>query len=154
VILLQINHCVAFANPNPQRLSLTPSGYQNFLLKISLEPGPSSTSPEPKPSSSPPWSLHAIIESSPEPLHRRYPPRSSPFTHHHLPRPESVMPSTTQAPSPSPRRHSQTHNNIVLPEPMTLCTRRHSRAHDVVDPRRPWAHNVVVLPEPVMPQSP
>jgi hypothetical protein len=38
-----------------------PSGYQNFLSKIFLEPAPSSTSSEPVLSSSPPQSLCTII---------------------------------------------------------------------------------------------
>jgi hypothetical protein len=61
------------------------------------------------------------------------------------------MPSTTQAPSPTPRRRSWARNNIVLPEPATLCTWCHSWAHDAVDPRHPWACSAVVLPEPTMP---
>jgi hypothetical protein len=123
-------------------------GCQNFPPKFSLKPTMSSTSPEPVLSSSPPWSLCAIIESTPEPLRRRSRPRSSPFMHRHLPRLESVMPSTTQVLSPNLRCCSWTHNNIFLPEPTTLCTWCHSRACDTVDQRRPQAHSVVVLPEP------
>jgi hypothetical protein len=41
------------------------------MEKISLEPAPSSTSPEPTPSSSPHWSLRVIIESALEPLRHR-----------------------------------------------------------------------------------
>jgi hypothetical protein len=66
----------------------------------------------------------------------------------HLPLPEPVTSSTTQASSPSPRRRSRAHNNVVLPKPVTLCTPHRSRAHDADDPRRTQAHSVVVLPEP------
>jgi hypothetical protein len=106
------------------------------------------------PSLSPPWSLHTIIESSSEPLRRHSQPRSSPFTHCHLPRPESETSSTTQASSPNPRCHFRAHNNVVLPEPVTLCTWRCSRARDAIDPCRPRACSTVVLPKPMMPLSP
>jgi hypothetical protein len=134
-------------------LSLTSSNCQKFPPKIFLEPTPLSTSLEYAPSSSPPRSLHAVIESSPEPPRRRFRPRSSPFMCRHLPRPEPVTPSTTQASSPSLRCHSQACNTVVLPELMTMCTPRRSRAHDAINPCRPWAHNAAVLPEPVMSSS-
>jgi hypothetical protein len=67
---------------------------------------------------------------------------------HHLPRPELVTPSTTQASSPSPQCCSRARHNNVLPEPVMLCSLHHSQAHDANDPRRPWAHNVIILPEP------
>jgi hypothetical protein len=85
--------------------------------------------------------------------------------HRHLPRPESVMLSTTQEPSPSSQRCSRAHNNIVLPEPAMLCTRRHADpttpSNHVVpgsvapssslSPRRPRAHDIV---EPTLSLSP
>jgi hypothetical protein len=131
------------------------SGYQNFPLKIYMEPLPLLTSPvEPMPSLSPPWSLHAIIDSSPEPPRCCSWPRSSPFTRHHLPQLERVTLLTMKAPYPSLGSHPQAHNNVVLPEPVMLCTRCHSRASDDINPRRSWARSAVALPEPVMPQSP
>jgi hypothetical protein len=101
-----------------------------------------------------------VIESSPEPPrhHRVLPWASAPsfpttveaLTCRHLPRHEPVAPSTTQAPSPSPRRYSRARNNIVLPEPTMLCTPRRSRARDANDPRPPQVHSAIVLPDPVM----
>jgi hypothetical protein len=77
---------------------------------------------KPEPSSSPPWSLHDVIESSSEtPCHHSR-PRLSPLTRRHLPRPEPMRPSTMHALSPSPQRRSRSCNNVVLPKPMTLCT--------------------------------
>jgi hypothetical protein len=64
-----------------------------------------------------------------------------------------MMPSTTQAPSPSPRCHSWAHNTVVIPKHVMLCTSCHSWAHDAIDPHRHWAHNVIVLIEPVMPST-
>jgi hypothetical protein len=120
------------------------SGCQNFPPKISLEPAPSSTSPEPVPSSRPPRSLRTIIPDRGRGL----------FTCHHLPRPEPVTRSTMQALSLSLRRHSWAHNNVILPEPTTLCTPHHSRACDTVNPCYPQAPSAFVLPEPVTPSSP
>jgi hypothetical protein len=65
-----------------------------------------------------------------------------------------MTPSTTQAPTPSPRCHFWARNNVVFPEPMMLCTMHRSWARDAVDPHRPQAHHVVVLPEPATPSSP
>jgi hypothetical protein len=65
-----------------------------------------------------------------------------------------VTPSTTQASPPSPWRCSQAHNNVVLHDPATLCTRHRSQAHDTVDPRHSRVRSAVILPEPVMLSSP
>jgi hypothetical protein len=112
-----------------------------------MEPVPSSTCPEPVPSLSPPWS-RAVIKFSPEPPRHRSRPQSSPFTCRHLPRLKPVMSSTTQAPSPSPRRRSWACNNIVLPEPRRC-------ALDIVPkPVMPLTHSTVVLPEAAMSLSP
>jgi hypothetical protein len=97
-----------------------------------------------EPSLSPPQSLCTVV-----PNHG-----GCPFTCRHLPRPKSVMPSTTQVPSPSPRRHSRAHNNVVLPEPVMMCTLCRSQASDTIDPRCPRACNAIVLPEPAMSSSP
>jgi hypothetical protein len=131
-----------------------PLGRQNFLLKFFLEPVPLLTSLEPVVSLSPSWSLCVVIESSSEPPRHHSRPLLSPFTRRHLPQPEPTTPSTTQATSPSPRCHSRAHNNIILPEPMTLCTRCHSRAHSAIDPRCPQARSSVILPEPTTLLSP
>jgi hypothetical protein len=83
----------------------------------------------------------------------------------HLPRPESVTPSTTQASSPSLWCRSHAHNNVILPKPVTLCTLRHSWARDAVYLRRPWAaapssspcpqrHHPRDVPELVTPSNP
>jgi hypothetical protein len=131
---------VAFAKPNPQRLSLTPSGYENFPPKISLEPTPLSASPKPTPSSSPPRrlrtivelprSLRAVIKSSPKP------PWSSPSTRRHLPKPKPVMPSTKRAMLfASPQQHHP------------------PQVHDVSHLRCPRACNAIVLPEPATPST-
>jgi hypothetical protein len=146
-----MNHCAIFANPNPRRLSLTSSGYQISHRKFPWSPCHRRVLPGAfVPSSSHPWSLCAVVESSPC-CHSR--PRSSPFTRHHLPRPEPVTLSTMQAPSLSPRRHSRTHNNVVLSEPVTMCTPCRSRARNIVDLRHPRAH-ITIIPEPMTPLSP
>jgi hypothetical protein len=125
----------------------------------------------------------AIIESSTEPpRHRQLHPKASApsfpttiktLTCHHLPWPNPVMPSTTQAlpqaydaipksattsSSPSPRRCAP----YAIPELMTPMTHAILRPaapsaslslrglEPVMpsNPRRPWACNVVILPNP------
>jgi hypothetical protein len=97
------------------------------------------------------WALHTALSSPLRSLHAIVPDHSDVVDH--LPRPEPVMPSTTQVLSPSPQRHSRARNNITLPKPATQCTWRHSQAYDIVDLCCPRAYNTVVLPEPVMLQS-
>jgi hypothetical protein len=113
-------------------------------------------------SSSPPRSLCTIV---PDHGWGPYAPPSS--------LPKLVTLSTTQALSPSPRCHSQAHNNVIFLEPVTLCTpccswARHADDHAIPGPivsssssssrclepvtpsnlRHPWARNTVVLPKP------
>jgi hypothetical protein len=109
-----------------------------------LIPTTSSTSPEPVPSSSPPWSLYAIVKSSTEPPRRRSRPRLSPFTHHHLPRLEPVTPSIIQAPS-------QTCD--AVPEPTTTSSSpslRHCALDIIPEPAMSSTHTI---PEPAAPSS-
>jgi hypothetical protein len=115
---------------------------------------------EPAPSSSPPGSLHDVIESSPDPLHHHSHPRSRPL-------------HATVFPDPSSWCRSWARNNVVLPEPTTMCTPHRYRACNADDPcpprvhsassspspqrpepampsnpRRPWACNTIILPKP------
>jgi hypothetical protein len=138
------------ANPSPQRLSLTSSGCQNFPPKISLEPATSSTSPEPMPSLTPPWSLRPLIESSQQPPHRRSQPRSSPFTSRHQPRsrrPQAhdvILEPTTTLSSPSPWCCAPD----AVSEPATPSTHTvlgPSVSLSSLSPRRPRAHDAVKL---------
>jgi hypothetical protein len=153
-----------FVNPNPRRLSLMSSSCQNFPSKIFLEPTPSSTSSELVSSLSPPWSLHAVVESSPESPRCCSRPQLSPFARRHVPRPELVMSSIAQSLSPSPRRHPRAHNNVVLRDPMTPSTcailgtsaTSSSRACDAVVPAMPQSprrRRTRAVPEPAMPSS-
>jgi hypothetical protein len=167
------NHCAAFVNPNPRRLSLTSSDYQNFPPKISLELAPSSTSPEPVPSLSPPQSLHTIVESSLESPHHRSRPRSRPLhaaifldlswwsRRPRRPHPQArdaVPEPATMSSSPSPWCCAPR----SIPEPMMLTTHavpRSTTPSSSLSPQRlehamtsnphwPWAHSTVILPKP------
>jgi hypothetical protein len=117
-------------------------------LKISLEPTPSWTSPEPVLSLRPPWSLHAIVETSLEPPHRRswprsrplYAPPSSPTSsqwHHHQAR-DAVDPTPSFLTLVEPSVHSST-----FPDPKSWCQwphRHRPQSRDTVDPWCPWGH--------------
>jgi hypothetical protein len=132
-----------------------------------------STSPEPVPSSSPPRSLCAVVESSSEPLHRHSWPQSRPlrtaifpdpsrWCHRpHRPRPHVhdaiPEPATTSsslslqrcAPRAIPEPTMPTTHAILRPAtPSSSLSLRHPEPMITSNPRYPWAHNIVVLPKP------
>jgi hypothetical protein len=158
-------HC----KPSAWRLLLLPSGC-NFQPKFSLDPVPSSTSLEYVPSSSPPRSRRAVIESSPEPPYRRCRPwsrctrnaifpdqsrwRCRPCRRHPQAR-DAILEHTTTSCSPSPQDCA----HHTVPEPTTPLTHiifgtvaptssmspQHPEPTMPSNSCRPWAHNAIVL---------
>jgi hypothetical protein len=160
---------MAFVNHNPRRLSLTPSGCQNFLLKIprSLRRRWPPQSPCRRrvlpgasvPSSSPPRSLRTVV-----PNHGRcpyVPPSSLTWFGGAVDNPGLVPKPATPFPRLQQRRPPRA-RDAVHPVPFSSprCRRpvpssslqrcRPPWAHDI---QSPWRHRTRAVPEPAMSSS-
>jgi hypothetical protein len=135
------------------RLSLTPSGYQNFLLNFSLELGPLLTSPKPPHHRSWPRSrtLRAAIFLNLSRWGRR-PRWPCPQARDADLEPATLSSSLspwwcTPRAIPKPAM-SMTHS---IPRPTALSSSPSLRRPELMmpsNPRYPWAQNAVVLPKP------
>jgi hypothetical protein len=120
-----------------------PSGWQNLPSKISLESTPPSTSLETVLSSTPPWSLRAVVESSAEPPCHCSRPRSSPLytTPSPLTRADDIVDHAGAIPKPVTPFPSLQQccppQDCDAVHPMPFPSLRRRRTHTIPEPAPP-----------------